>query len=465
MQNTSVMLNDVNITHAAYGIFSNDVGSQEINVQHGSISKCSYGIMLKPRGNASLAFQYITLHSNQYGILIDDTGANDIVQKINRTLQVLIMEVNIVQNYNRGLAFNIISHHTITNLTHSNISNNLHGGMSANLSSSSIFVGYSAFTYNNRHGIDLTLLDSLNDTNHGLTIAENNFIRNLGSQINVKVSDKTAGNNVLEITSNALQSDEGNGIIVSGPIASKISSNYIVMTNGIACQLNTGSNTNLTIKSNTFFRSNPALEVSVMDVTNCSIPIGIIHNIFNNNTGLNNVLLKSNELCVFNFSGNALNHNTNNVLVAMYANLTMNKNAFQNPNSKCDVTFLPAKRIYQRFVINASYNWWDSTEYSLIRGRVCDKSYNKEFPRVMLEPYSSNSQELDMGMRGTDYFISNNRTLGGYIKKNVTLPVIDGTYMLSSNLTVLPNVTLVLAAGVSILAKPGVVLVVEGKYV
>lgn len=115
--------------------------------------------------------------------------------------------------------------------------------------------------------------------------------------------------------------------------------------------------------------------------------------------------------------------------------------------------------------INVAENWWGKINHTYIRERIFDFDDWNNFAIAEFLPYLSN-ENVDASNYPSNFYteIPNlELPLGGRIYKSLTLRERRKPYIIKSDLTVLPNVTLVIEAGVSMEFYPGVGILVLGN--
>ncbi|XP_033123702.1 protein bark beetle-like [Anneissia japonica] len=117
-------------------------------------------------------------------------------------------------------------------------------------------------------------------------------------------------------------------------------------------------------------------------------------------------------------------------------------------------------------VINATYNWWGTTNDVIIENRVVDISDRNDIISIEHSPYLTsddlygnyttiNSSRLD----------DNTRFIGGKIKGELTLTLNQSPYEIESDITVLQNSLLTVEAGVVLQFHPNIGILVLGDFV
>ena len=257
-----------------------------------------------------------------------------------------------------------------------------------------------------------------------IEIFNNTFVNNRGVMI-VKRAHKTAR---ISIESNTFASNEGTAVRISNEMQQcKIISNSFVQNSGqYIVEFFEGSS--LTAASSTRYSHNWEQNVfsdNVPDHHNtisCAILIGLNHakfryNVFNNSE-------YNYELCLSRF-----------------------------------VIFN-----VQEDAIDATYNYWNTDNETIIANRIIDMNDRNDRPIVIFRPYFIDANASVISMEK----YSNRSSLGpefvgGTIATDVTLCKTDSPYYIESDITVLRNTTLTICAGSELVFSTNVGILVLGR--
>ena len=263
------------------------------------------------------------------------------------------------------------------------------------------------------------------------------------------------------------------GLIIDGNI---FEGNY-----GRSIFLEETSYSPLTVKNNIFY-SNNCSEKGVLEVRAMDREIVVDNNVFESNEGLFMVLLNSAFSIEFqmankhvNFGNNTFVNNTNvpsniNSLACElsmsglidYRNFSIHYNKFNSLKFTKEVcVFIFASSYSSR--LDMSLNFWGHNDANAIRKRIFDAESNYEFAWGMISPFLSDSGNILHEKNQSGNFDKGDSVLGGRLKSTLRLDISHSPYKILSDLTVLPQISLVIDPGVEMQFHSGVGMLVLGS--
>ena len=263
------------------------------------------------------------------------------------------------------------------------------------------------------------------------------------------------------------------GLIIDGNI---FEGNY-----GRSIFLEETSYSPLTVKNNIFYNNNCS-EKGVLEVRAMDREIVVDNNVFESNEGLFMVLLNSAFSIEFqmankhvNFGNNTFVNNTNvpsniNSLACElsmsglidYRNFSIHYNKFNSLKFTKEVcVFIFASSYSSR--LDMSLNFWGHNDANAIRKRIFDAESNYEFAWGMISPFLSDSGNILHEKNQSGNFDKGDSVLGGRLKSTLRLDISHSPYKILSDLTVLPQISLVIDPGVEMQFHSGVGMLVLGS--
>ena len=190
------------------------------------------------------------------------------------------------------------------------------------------------------------------------------------------------------------------------------------------------------------FRNNTLSKNTPYNVTQ---PLVVDSN--NNNNNRNN---SKGESCAFVLSG-----------ILYYKDTDFSLNKFNNSNYLTELCVrVPA--ISQRDVVNVTHNWWGTTIGSGVRDRIWDFDDNYDFAIASDWPFLLRNDDASFISLEEQDFEQHGTVLSGRLFESLTLREFQSPYSVTSDFTVLENVTLIVEAGVTISVAPSVSILVAG---
>ncbi|XP_041350118.1 uncharacterized protein LOC121369231 isoform X2 [Gigantopelta aegis] len=206
------------------------------------------------------------------------------------------------------------------------------------------------------------------------------------------------------------------------------------------------------VSQNTFNNTNKAVSVQVQNSPNAKILV-------QNNTIAGRMEFSSTVDLVTQmlFERNIL-HNGNIILNT--PDILLRENIFENITTTYVISF--EKSGYGTQLINASYNFWDTTDVKAIRRMIYDSSYSPDLPTISIIPFYE-FRNLSSPIYPISTFLSPDGTIGGSVGGHVVLTAKNSPYRVVSNIVVPKQESLTIEAGVKLLFQKGLKMTVQGK--
>ena len=190
------------------------------------------------------------------------------------------------------------------------------------------------------------------------------------------------------------------------------------------------------------------------------IEINITKNTFINNSLSDGVILLDKVI-----------GNNTNIIDNIFYNNTYTSIAFTSPNTTIIYNFFEnGKDVYNLKVIseeypdklvNASLNFWGTTDAKEISKTIYDKDYADALFDIEFRPYLGSRNKSDI-QNETISFVSKDSEIGGIVNGEVTLKYDKSPYLVITNVDVGTTDILNIEPGVVLMVKPGVGLKVYG---
>ena len=235
----------------------------------------------------------------------------------------------------------------------------------------------------------------------------------------------------------------------------------------------------LTVKNNIFYNNNCS-EKGVLEVRAMDREIVVDNNVFESNEGLFMVLLNSAYSIEFQmankdvkFRNNTFVNNKNvpsNSLACElsisglidYRNFSIYYNKFNSIKFMKEVcVFIFASSYSSR--LDLSLNFWGHNNTNEVRKRIFDAQSNYEFTWGMFSPFLSDSGNILHEKKPSGNFGEDNSFLGGRLTSTLRLGINHSPYKILSDLTILPQISLVIDPGVEMQFRSGVGMLVLGS--
>lgn len=175
-----------------------------------------------------------------------------------------------------------------------------------------------------------------------------------------------------------------------------------------------------------------------------------------NNTLINNIAYTSSPMTIADDSCALVLYG-----VPSYREIHFGFNKFNNPKYQRELCVrFPA--LSTRDVVNVSHNWWGTVIDNEVRDRISDFDDNYDFAIADYWPFLlSNDGTASNTVEQRD-FKQHGNVLSGRLFESITLKASHSPYSVTSDLTVLDNVTLTIEAGVTVTVSPGMSILVAG---
>lgn len=175
-------------------------------------------------------------------------------------------------------------------------------------------------------------------------------------------------------------------------------------------------------------------------------PYNATQHLVDNNSNNN----RKGESCAFVLSG-----------ILYFKDTDFRFNKFNNSNYLTELCVrVPA--ISQRDVVNVTHNWWGTANGSGVRDRIWDFDDNYDFAITNDWPFLLRNDDPSFISLDERDFKQLGDVLSGRLFDSLTLRASQSPYSVTSDFTVLENVTLTVEAGVTISVAPGVSILVAG---
>ncbi len=177
---------------------------------------------------------------------------------------------------------------------------------------------------------------------------------------------------------------------------------------------------------------------------------------FNHNTLSNNIdyipsrLSTAGDSCAMILSG-----------IPYYTEINFSFNKFNNSKYRKELCIrFPATSLHD--VVNVTHNWWGSANESVVSDRISDFNDNYDFAIANDWPFLLSDDDSTLTAVKKHDFKQCGRVLSGRLFESITLKASHSPYIVTSDLTVLDNVTLSIEAGVTVKVSPGMSILVAG---
>ena len=158
---------------------------------------------------------------------------------------------------------------------------------------------------------------------------------------------------------------------------------------------------------------------------------------------------------------NTFENNTGVILTTTSQFIIVKNNFFENSGALYNIKVIPGSA--NSAPLNASLNYWGTTNVKEISSQIYDNSYDDTLFDVLFRPYLgsrnfSDIQDEDAGFIGPD------GEIGGNLAESVTLTSDSSPYVVTSNIEISVDGALTIEAGVTLLFKSSQGIVVHGRY-
>ncbi|CAG2240199.1 unnamed protein product [Mytilus edulis] len=241
-----------------------------------------------------------------------------------------------------------------------------------------------------------------------------------------------------------------------------IKGNYFtsVKNNSVYIYGNVGE---VSILENTFHRGTDCIKIGLL---NSDYNITISDNVFADNnasTAVLNLLQPNGNVPPILLSGNIFQNNLNTVLLFRSPNIFIFHNTFENPNATFNIKVNSAEQ-YLFEIVNASLNFWGTTDVKEIGQKIYDKNYDDTLMDVVFRPYLGSRNFSDI-QNEESQFISSTGEVGGRVNGDVTLTADRSPYTVTANIEVGEFDTLIVEPDVIVLFNKDVGINVRGTLI
>ena len=184
----------------------------------------------------------------------------------------------------------------------------------------------------------------------------------------------------------------------------------------------------------------------------------IISNIPQSDT-LNAIDILGSESNPVQFKGNAMYNISGTVITMSHPNILIMNNLFYTPNALYNVKFTSTS--FVGHVLNATLNYWNTTNLHEISRKIYDVEYNDKYPKIIWRPFLASENISDI-IDGVWSFVNGNK-IGGTVNGNITLDLSMSPYTVETNIIVAADDVLTVKAGVELHFQEGVGITVEGE--
>jgi hypothetical protein len=190
--------------------------------------------------------------------------------------------------------------------------------------------------------------------------------------------------------------------------------------------------------------------------------VEILQNTFESNTGTVISFTSPNIKSTVEILQNTFENNTGTVISFMSPNINIYKNFFDNENADYTLKVVPDTNNYVGLIINASLNYWGTTDLKRISRQIYDHDYDEALLDVTFRPYLGSRNYSDIRNAATS-FLSTSGEIGGSVNGEIKLTADDSPYLVVSNIVVEEEDVLTLEGGVVLLFKEALGIDVYGE--
>ncbi|KAH3832133.1 hypothetical protein DPMN_105410 [Dreissena polymorpha] len=208
----------------------------------------------------------------------------------------------------------------------------------------------------------------------------------------------------------------------------------------------------ITLKWNKFINNSACLLYSAPPHTDKFLGFEIDRNEFQGNTHIDGIIVISTEQFqngTVSLTNNDFINNMGTSFSFKTSNVSIKYNYFENPEALYNLKvnkFVTLTNV--RTDINASFNYWGTTDPRDIENKLYDKSYDETLLDILYRPYLGSRNISDF--RNEEINFVNGNEIGGNVNGDVTLHSDKGPYVVVSNIVVGENDTLTIQEGVEI---------------
>ena len=408
------------------------------------------------KGNLSLTMIRSVIDANNEVILVSSTGGG------NSNPKMTLLEINVENTTMRSRSKNIIDINSCSTHVHGNLS-------------SSVFIGHSQSVVFDINAKFINLSAAFNEFKGGRKAI---YVGSCGApieeypslhQLNIlgnrfeMVSETAIGihGNVdnIEITNNTFVSNQK----CFNPTLAKFDFKSLKITKNIfqdnhaadgVIRLSQPRSVKSTVEilQNTFEKNTG--KVISFTSPNIKSTVEILQNTFEKNTGTVISCMSPNIKSTVEILQNTFENNTGTVISFKSPNINIYKNFFDNENADYTLKVVPNTINYVGSIINASLNYWGTTDLNRISRQIYDHDYDESLLDVTFRPYLGSRNYSDI-RNAENAFLSTSGEIGGSVNGEIKLTADDSPYLVASNIVVEEEDVLTLEGGVVLLFKEG----------
>jgi hypothetical protein len=416
------------------------------------------------KGNLSLTMIRSVIDANNEVILVSSTGGG------NSNPKMTLLEINVENTTMRSGSKNIIDINSCSTHVHGNLS-------------SSVFIGHSQSVVFDINAKFINLSAAFNEFKGGRKAI---YVGSCGApieeypslhQLNIlgnrfeMVSETAIGihGNVdnIEITNNTFVSNQK----CFNPTLAKFDFKSLKITKNIfqdnhaadgVIRLSQPRSVKSTVEilQNTFEKNTG--KVISFTSPNIKSTVEILQNTFEKNTGTVISCMSPNIKSTVEILQNTFENNTGTVISFKSPNINIYKNFFDNENADYTLKVVPNTINYVGSIINASLNYWGTTDLNRISKQIYDHDYDESLLDVTFRPYLGSRNYSDI-RNAENAFLSTSGEIGGSVNGEIKLTADDSPYLVASNIVVEEEDVLTLEGGVVLLFKEGLGIDVYGE--
>jgi hypothetical protein len=225
-----------------------------------------------------------------------------------------------------------------------------------------------------------------------------------------------------------------------------------------------GNVDNIEITNNTFVSNQECFNPTLANFDFKSLT-KITKNMFQDNHAADGVIRLSQSRSVkstVEILQNTFENNTGTVISFKSPNINIYKNFFDNENADYTLKVVQDTNNYGGSIINASLNYWGTTDLNRISRQIYDHDYDEALLDVTFRPYLGSRNYSDI-RNAENAFLSTSGEIGGSVNGEMKLTADDGPYLVVSNIVVEEEDVLTLEGGVVLLFKEALGIDVYGE--
>lgn len=217
------------------------------------------------------------------------------------------------------------------------------------------------------------------------------------------------------------------------------------------------------IENNIFAQNAKCINISVISLRFYGIVISGNELSENNGNGIITLMQMNLGNSSIDLLRNAFINNTGTVVLINSANINIHHNVFDSAFAAYNVKVIPGILDNSGLVINASLNYWGTTDVKTIDKFIFDHDFDDTLFDVNYKPYLGSNNFSDI-RNETAEFVHSSGEIGGNVDKDTVLRKAGSPYLAVSNIVIPEKTSLILEAGVEIFFKEDLGVVVHGRY-